>query len=40
MAYFVGSLLRLPCQPTSENDDVVVDEIDFISYSIDRIDAS
>jgi len=38
--HIVGSLLRLSCGSTSQYDYVIVDEVDFISYSIDCVRSS
>lgn len=40
MSDFMDSLLRLACETASETDDVVVDEVYFVGYSVDGVDSS
>lgn len=39
MTDFVGGLLRLACEAAAEDDDVLVDVVYLIGYSVDNVDS-
>lgn len=40
VAYLVGGLLGLSCHSAAQDDDVIVDEIDLVGYSVDGVAAA